>query len=96
MKPIAIGICAAFFFAFTFVLNASMEASGGHWIWSASLRYLFMVPFLLAIVAFRKNLKGLIVEMKKTRWLGCYGALLVSACFMHRSATLQLILLTGS
>lgn len=71
MKPIAIGICAAFFFAFTFVLNASMEASGGHWIWSASLRYFFMVPFLLVIVALRKNLKGLILEMRKNplSWL---------------------------
>lgn len=65
MKPVAIGICAAFFFAFTFVLNASMEATGGHWIWSASLRYFFMVPFLLIIVAYRKNLTSLIREMRK-------------------------------
>ncbi|MCM3790293.1 multidrug resistance efflux transporter family protein [Domibacillus indicus] len=65
MKPIFLGICAAFFFAFTFVLNASMELSGGSWIWSASLRYIFMVPFLLCIVMIRKNLRPLLVEMKK-------------------------------
>lgn len=64
MHAIIIGIVAAFFFAFTFVLNASMEASGGSWIWSASLRYIFMIPFLLAIVFFRKNLKPLFTEMK--------------------------------
>lgn len=66
-----LGICAAFFFAFTFILNASMEFSGGSWIWSASLRYIFMVPFLLAIVLFRKNLRPLLVEMKKqpVTWL---------------------------
>ncbi len=70
MKPVLIGIGAAFFFAFTFVLNASMESSGGHWIWSASLRYFFMVPFLLLIVVSRKNLNHLITEMRKnlTPW----------------------------
>ena len=65
MGPILLGILAAFFFAFTFVLNQSMELSGGSWIWSASLRYLFMVPFLLAIVTARKNLKPLIKNMKQ-------------------------------
>ncbi|MBT2641275.1 multidrug resistance efflux transporter family protein [Bacillus sp. ISL-41] len=64
MGPILLGILAAFFFAFTFVLNQSMELSGGSWIWSASLRYIFMVPFLLAIVSARKNLKPLLMNIK--------------------------------
>lgn len=64
MGPILLGVLAAFFFAFTFVLNQSMELSGGSWIWSASLRYIFMVPFLLAIVAARKNLRQLIRVIK--------------------------------
>jgi drug/metabolite transporter (DMT)-like permease len=69
--PIAIGVFAAFFFAFTFVLNASMEAAGGSWIWSASLRYIFMIPFLLVIVVARKNIKPLLHEMKSNpaAWL---------------------------
>lgn len=71
MRPITLGIFAAFFFAFTFVLNASMELEGGSWIWSASLRYIFMIPFLLAIVAYRRNLRTLWQEMKlhPTAWL---------------------------
>lgn len=71
MRPIIIGIFSAFFFAFTFVLNASMEATGGSWIWSASLRYFFMVPFLIAIVLMQKNLRPVFVEMKKQpgKWL---------------------------
>ncbi|WP_033542144.1 DMT family transporter [Planococcus sp. CAU13] len=71
MRPIIIGIFSAFFFAFTFVLNASMEATGGSWIWSASLRYFFMVPFLLCIVLMRKNLRPVLNEMKKQpgKWL---------------------------
>lgn len=65
MGPIMLGVLAAFFFAFTFVFNQSMELSGGSWIWSASLRYIFMIPFLLAIVAARKNLKPLLQHMKQ-------------------------------
>ncbi|MFB6364130.1 multidrug resistance efflux transporter family protein [Paenibacillus elgii] len=65
MKPIWIGVCSAFFFASTFVLNASMELSGGSWIWSASLRYLFMLPLLLSVVLVRKNLRPLLTEMRK-------------------------------
>lgn len=65
MRPIMIGIVAAFFFAFTFVLNRSMELSGGSWIWSASLRYIFMIPFLMLIVMSRKNIKQLFEEMRK-------------------------------
>ncbi|EIM05384.1 hypothetical protein A1A1_16348 [Planococcus antarcticus DSM 14505] len=57
MKPIIFGIIVAFFFAFTFLLNATTETVGGSWIGSASLRYIFMVPFLLMIVLSRKNLK---------------------------------------
>ncbi|MCM3744442.1 multidrug resistance efflux transporter family protein [Sporosarcina luteola] len=57
MKAIWIGILSSLFFAVTFVLNRSMEISGGSWLWSSSLRYFFMVPFLIAIVAYRKGLR---------------------------------------
>lgn len=65
MRPIILGVCSAFFFAFTFIINRAMELDGGSWMWSASLRYFFMVFFLLVIVAFRKNLKPVFIEMKK-------------------------------
>lgn len=68
MRPILLGLCAAFFFATTFVLNRGMELSGGSWIWSASLRFMFMVPFLLMIVIQRKNLKPLLRLMKEKPW----------------------------
>lgn len=71
MRPIILGLCAAFFFATTFVLNRGMEMSGGSWIWSASLRFIFMVPFLLVIVMRRKKLKQLFHVMKENpgAWL---------------------------
>lgn len=71
MKAIVLGIISALFFAVTFVLNASMEQAGGHWAWSASLRYFFMVPLLIIIVWWRKKYKPLVQSMTEQRgaWL---------------------------
>jgi len=64
MKPIILGGFASLFFSFTFVLNRSMNLTGGSWIWSSSLRFFLMVPFLLLIVFIRGNIKPLIKHMK--------------------------------
>ncbi|MEK5330213.1 DMT family transporter [Lysinibacillus sp. FSL W8-0992] len=71
MKEIALGILASLFFAVTFILNHAMEMQGGSWLWSASLRYFFMLPFLLAIVFYRKGFSQLTNEMKSrpVAWL---------------------------
>ena len=72
MKEIAIGILAAFFFGFTFIFNHSMELEGGSWLWSASLRYFFMLPFLAAIVWMRGGFRSLTEEVRRapSSWLG--------------------------
>ena len=48
-----------------------MELEGGSWLWSASLRYFFMLPFLIVIVAIRgKNgFQVLLIEMKAKPYL---------------------------
>ncbi|MBH9965289.1 multidrug resistance efflux transporter family protein [[Bacillus] enclensis] len=65
MKEMMLGIMASMFFAVTFILNRSMELSGGSWLWSSSLRFLFMVPFLVLIVMVRRNMKQVLSEMWK-------------------------------
>ena len=40
------GLAAGLFFSSTFVLNRAMSLEGGHWYWSAALRYLYMVILL--------------------------------------------------
>ena len=65
------GILGALFFAFTFIFNRSMNLSGGSWMWSASLRYLFSLP-MLAVLAWRKGeLAGVLSAIKKAplTWL---------------------------
>jgi len=71
LKSIILGILASSFFAMTFILNRAMDLSGGSWVWSAVLRFVFMVPFLLVIVGLRGDLKGLLSELsaKPLTWL---------------------------
>lgn len=50
IKLILLGLLAGAFFSSTFVLNEVMSAAGGHWFWSASLRYAFMWLILTVII----------------------------------------------
>ncbi|MGQ3480356.1 DMT family transporter [Paenibacillus sp. TY11] len=109
MQSIWLGVLAAFFFAFTFVLNRSMELSGGSWIWSASLRYLFMVPILIVIVMTQHKLKPLWKVMKEQpgTWLWWsllgFGLFYAPLCFASAyspgwliAGTWQITIISGS
>lgn len=50
VKLILLGLLAGAFFSSTFILNELMSAAGGHWFWSASLRYVFMGLIITAII----------------------------------------------
>ncbi|MGO2124757.1 multidrug resistance efflux transporter family protein [Psychrobacter sp.] len=50
VKLILLGLLSGAFFSSTFILNELMSAAGGHWFWSASLRYVFMWLMLTAII----------------------------------------------
>ncbi len=45
-RIVTTGILAALFFSSTFVLNRAMSLDGGHWVWTASLRYAWMLVLL--------------------------------------------------
>lgn len=53
-KALLYGIAGSFFFAFTFILNRNMNLSGGSYIWSSSLRYIFTLP-LIAVIVWKKH-----------------------------------------
>ena len=50
IRLILLGLLAGAFFSTTFILNELMSTAGGHWFWSASLRYVFMWLILTAII----------------------------------------------
>lgn len=107
---VIIGIISAFFFAFTFVLNELMATSGGYWMWSASLRYLFMIPLMWILMKMMRNsVKETFQSVKKDFWpwfwysqIG-FGAFYIPLCFASSFApgwlvasTWQLSILCGT
>lgn len=109
MRPILYGILASFFFSSTFVLNQAMKFSGGSWMYTASLRFIFMIPFLLVIVAFRGNLAALLSDMKKRLWTWFgwsfvgFGVMYAPVCFAAEyepgwliAGTWQITIVAGS
>ncbi|MGP4713452.1 multidrug resistance efflux transporter family protein [Psychrobacter sp. DM8] len=50
VKLILLGLLAGAFFSSTFILNELMSDAGGHWFWSASLRYVFMWLIITSII----------------------------------------------
>ena len=87
MRAVLQGILASWFFAVTFILNRAMDLSGGSWIWSAALRYFFMLPPLVIIVMLRGNLRPLLADLYKrpVLWLGWstvgFGLFYAPLCF---------------
>ncbi len=45
---VLLALASALFFTSTYVLNRAMAEAGGHWAWSAALRYLLTLPMLAA------------------------------------------------
>jgi len=70
-KALILGITASFFFAFTFILNQQMNISGGSWLWSSSLRFIFMLPILLVIMIMKNQLFDVLNDIikKPIQWI---------------------------
>lgn len=72
IKAFILGILASFFFAFTFIFNGQMNISGGSWLWSSALRYIFMLPILLIIMIIKNQLFDVLKDIAKKplQWFG--------------------------
>lgn len=70
IKLIALGILSGAFFSTTFILNEVMSLAGGHWVWSASLRYAFMFFLLTLIIVYNGGVKQLcdVLALFKAHW----------------------------
>lgn len=54
---ILLGLLSGLFFSSTFILNRMMSLEGGHWVWSAALRYAYMILLLLATLPLFQGVK---------------------------------------
>lgn len=70
-KAIGYGILSSLFFAFTFILNRSMNLSGGNYLWSSSLRYIFTFPILFLLIIQRKEFSEVLTSIKNNffQWM---------------------------
>lgn len=50
LLAVGLSLLSALFFTATYVLNRAAALAGGHWAWTASLRYLFVLPLLLPLM----------------------------------------------
>ncbi len=50
MAAVGIALLAALFFTCAYVLNRAAAVGGGHWAWTASLRYLITLPLMLLLM----------------------------------------------
>ena len=64
-KALFLGILGSFFFAFTFVLNRSMNLSGGYWLWNAALRYLFTLPIMFILLLKNQKYHPVLRDIKE-------------------------------
>ena len=59
IRLILLGLLSAAFFSATFILNRSMSLSGGHWVWSSSLRFLYMFFLLISLILVNRGVNYL-------------------------------------
>lgn len=70
LRLLSLGILAALFFSSTFILNRVMSLEGGNWVWSASLRYMWMTLFLIGglLVAGKRHLLADTFRLLRRHW----------------------------
>ncbi|GAB3101536.1 multidrug resistance efflux transporter family protein [Lysobacter terrae] len=57
LAAVGIALLSALFFTCTYVLNRAAATSGGHWAWTATLRYLITLPIMLAVMPWQGGMK---------------------------------------
>lgn len=65
MRAILYGLLASCFFSTAFIFNRAMEVEGGSWMWSASLRFFWMIPILILIVMLRGRLCSSLAHLRQ-------------------------------
>lgn len=70
---IALALLSALFFTQTYLFNRAIASDGGHWAWTASLRYLITLPLLLPLMPWQGGTAPVLRALRAhpRQWLGC-------------------------
>jgi len=63
--PILLGLLSSLFFSTTFIVNRAIGLAGGHWIWTASLRYAWAAVLLGAYFLFAGRLGEVVTAYRR-------------------------------
>jgi drug/metabolite transporter (DMT)-like permease len=94
-RLLGLGLLAAALFSVTFVLNRAMSLAGGHWAWSAALRYVDMAILLALWLSVRHGVSRLAAVLRLFRrqlgfWLLAggigYGVFYTGICYAANHA----------
>ena len=68
LLAIAVSLLSALFFTATYVLNRAAAVEGGHWAWTAALRYLFVLPLLLPLMPWQGGIVPVTKAIRAAPW----------------------------
>ncbi|HSX62274.1 MAG TPA: multidrug resistance efflux transporter family protein, partial [Tahibacter sp.] len=100
LYAVGIGLLSALFFTVVYVLNRAMALDGGHWAWTASLRYVLTLPLLACVVPFNGGFAPVLRALRAhpLPWL-CWsgiGFTLFCVCLTWAAASGPAWLVAGS
>lgn len=88
---VGLGLLSALFFTSTYVLNRAAAVEGGHWAWTAALRYVFTVPLMLPLLLGRGRVAPVLhaIAAAPRAWLlwSGIGFVLFYACLSWAAAS---------
>jgi drug/metabolite transporter (DMT)-like permease len=73
LAAVGLGLLSALFFSLTYVLNRAAAEDGGHWAWTATLRYLVTLPLLLPLMPWQGGVAPVwrALRAHPGAWLAC-------------------------
>ena len=75
LLAVGLSLASTLFFTATYVFNRAAAVDGGHWAWTASLRYLFVLPLLLLLMPWQGGTAPVLRAMRAApgAWLAWSG-----------------------
>jgi drug/metabolite transporter (DMT)-like permease len=92
VAPILLGLLAALFFSTTFIVNRAIGLAGGHWVWTAVLRYAWALVLLAGYFLVRGHLGQVLAAFRRHLWFWVlagsigYGAFYASLTYASTRA----------
>lgn len=73
LLAVGLALASALFFTLTYVLNRASASDGGHWAWTACLRYFITLPLLLPLMPFQGGTAPVLraIAAHPWAWLRC-------------------------